>query len=129
MGSRSACCPEVFVEGVLGEGMGETQALGDSFDLGQESRLDPLIDDVQYGVLVHSGHRGQHLDIEVPPDHRGLGQHLSHVLTQAVHPLSHHLPHALGETLLIQVVARHPTPRVVLVDRARSLPDDAATRW
>ena len=118
-GAGPACCPEVLVQGVLRQGVREAEPVETPLDLGQEPRLDASVDDVQHRVLVQTGDKCQHLDVEVPTDHRRQRQDLAHVLSEAVDPLSHHLSDTLGKTLLVQVGARHPPSGVVLVDEPR----------
>ena len=115
-------CPtrraQVLVEGVLSEGVGETEVLNGSLDLDEKPCPDAGVDDVEQCILVAVNHSSEDLDVEVAPDHRRLGEHPAHLLTEAVHPLSHHLADALGQALLVEVLAGDPTAGLVLVDEA-----------
>lgn len=50
--------------------------------------------------------------------HCGLGEHPAHLVTEAIHPLAHHFADALGQALLVEVIAGDPTACLVLVDEA-----------
>ena len=108
--------PEILIQRVLDERMGEREALGSLGALLQQRRRDRLIEQVEQPRLGKLEHREQQIEIEVTADDRGGAERRAGVRTQALHPPPDHLADALRQAQLGQVAqpgasARPPVAR------------------
>ena len=102
---------QVFVQGVLDEGVGEGVAPGGVGQLAHQGHGGRGVEDVEQLVLGGLGRPGQEIEIEVPTDDRRQRQHPPGVLAQSHHPGPDHLAHAVGQGHRVQGVLRRPPSR------------------
>ena len=106
----------VDVERVLDERVGEVVAPGHPGQLVDEVDGGGRVEDVEEIVLGDLGGPGQHIEVEVPPDHRRSRKHALGLLPEPADPGADHLADAVGQRRVTEVGDRRPMSGVVLVD-------------
>ncbi len=74
--------------------------------------------DVEQVIFGCLGRPGQDIEVEVPTDNRGHGQHPLGILSEAPNPSADHLAHTVGQHHLLEGGFCDPSPAGVPVDRA-----------
>ena len=110
---------EVLVQRVLDEGVGEAVVPRGVGELAHQGRGRRGVEDVEQLVFRCLGGPGQHIEVEVPADHRGQRQHPLGVVSQSPDPCADHHPDAVGQRHLFEGVRCDPPAGGVLVDRPR----------
>ena len=111
--------PEVLIERVLDEGVGEGVAARGVGLLADQGGVGGGLQDVEELVLGHGDGPGQQVEIEVAPDDRRHRQDAPGVRAEPTDPGADHLAHAVGQRQVVEGSSGHPAPGVVLADGAR----------
>ena len=114
----AAGAPEILIQRVLDEPMGEREALRSLRALLQERRRDRLIQQVEQPLLGELEHREQQLEVELAADDRSRAQRRPRIWAQALDSPPDDLAHALGQAQLGQVSHQAPATALLLRDRA-----------
>ncbi len=114
---RATGTPEILIQAVLDERMGEREAPRALGALPQQRRRNRLVQQVEQARLGQLEDRVQQLEVEIATDHRGGAERHAGVCAQTVDAPAGHLAHALGQTQLGQVADQAPAPVLLLHDR------------
>src|SRR5215207_5660058 len=88
---------QAVVCGIPNQGMGEAHAPDHARDLGNDARLDPLVEQLEDAVTLESADTRQRIEIELAPEHRGQGEQSVAFVGQMSQPAADHLSHALRD--------------------------------
>ena len=113
------CCPDPVVQRVLDEGVGEAVVPRRACEFPHKGRRGRGVEDVEQLVFRCLRGPGQHVEVEVPADHRGQRQHPFGVGSQAADSCADHHTDAVGQGHLFEGVACDPSAASVLVDGSR----------
>ena len=116
---RPTGAAEILVQGVLDEGVGEAVAASGVAKFPHQRRGRSGVEDVEQFVFRCLGGTGEHIEIEVPANHRGQRQHPPGVVPESPDPCTNHHPDAVGQGHLFEGVRSDPPTSGVLVDRPR----------
>ena len=106
----AARSPEILIQGVLDERMGEREAPRPSRALLSSDAATASSSRSSSRVSGSVDYREQQIEIEVTADHRGRTECRAGVRAQALHPPPDHLAHALGQAQLGEVSHHAPAP-------------------
>ena len=115
---RAAGAPEILIEGVLDEPMGEREAPGLCSALLQKRCRDRFIEQVEQARIGKLEHGEQQIELEVSADDRGGAERRAGIRPQALHAPPDDLANALGQAQVGQVSHQAPAPAVLSHDRA-----------
>ena len=119
MRSRPTGGAEILVHRVLDEGVSEAVVTWRVGKFPHQSRGDSGVEDFEQFDFRCLGGTSEHIEIEVPADHRGQRQHPPGIVSQSPDACTDHHPDAGGQGHLLDGVRCDPPTSGVLVDRPR----------